>query len=97
MDLAAVPYWIRPIVRIRVAPKTTDFLVDLFQRDMPGVIHLVDEHNEELLEAVSSRALGRAALSGVDRADRHYLIFRAGELFGERWLPAEDFGVERVN
>jgi len=94
-DRSAVPYQARPLAPIRVTSDTVDLLRARLQSDMLGVLHVVDERGEELLEVTSTRAVGRAVLAGVNTNDRDALVAAAGACFGEWWLPGSDVGVER--
>lgn len=95
-DRAAVPYFARPRDSIRVGRDTLDSLVEHLRSNMLGVLHVVDEDGEELLEVTATRAIGRAALAGVDRDDWPALVASAGNLFGEWWVPSGDVGINRA-
>ena len=74
------PVFRSPAALHPVGRDTLDSLVEHLRSNMLGVLHVVDEDGEELLEVTATRAIGRAALAGVDRG-------RLARSSGERRRP----------
>lgn len=90
VDLAAVPFLVVPRSTIRFEDHSITELVELMRSRGLGVLHLLDGEGTTCARVFSARSLGRARLLGA-AVERE--VEKAGELFGDWWSPASDFGV----